>query len=130
MYIFLMSAPLYLYHSLAAKDYWTILFLACLALYAPILWAACAFFLLYKTRTQFQQIHIAEIENIQSRVVLSVQLNQLSKLLEFIEANPEILYCEYQRRSLIAWCRYYKNTGAQELIMEMMKKYPKIASAA
>lgn len=126
-YIFIFTIPLYLYHSLETKDYWVILFLACLALYAPILWAACGAFVCYKARNQFRQIQIAQIEDAQNRVVLSVQLNQLQKLSEEIEANPEILYCDYQRRSLIAWCRHYKNAGAQELIIQMMQKYPKIS---
>lgn len=129
-YIFLLTIPFYLYHSLATKDYWAILFLACVALYAPILWAACGAFLCYKTHIQFRQILIAQIEDAQSRVVLSVQLNQLQTLREVIEANPEILYCNYQRRSLIAWCRYYKNTCAQELIVQMMQKYPQMAKVA
>lgn len=120
-----MALPLYLYHSLASKDYWTILFISCLALYAPALWAACALFLCYKTQTQFKQIHIAQIESAQHAIVQSIELNQLQKLSDAIETNPEILYFEYQRRTLIAWCKYYKNTRAQELVMDLMNKYPK-----
>ncbi|MFA6237178.1 MAG: hypothetical protein WC635_07620 [Bacteriovorax sp.] len=130
LYIFLVTIPVYLYHSLATKDYWTILFIACLALYAPILWTACALFLCYKTHTQFRQSHLTAIENIQGAIVQFMQSNQLQKLSEIIDANPEVLYCDYQRRSLIAWCRYYKNTHAQELIIQLMKKYPKDAIAA
>lgn len=79
---------------------------------------------------QFKLENITEKENVQCEVVNSVQMNQLQKLSEAIEANPDILYCDYQRRSLIAWCRYYKNTNAQELIIQMMKKYPKEMIAA
>lgn len=95
-----------------------------------MLWAACALYLCYKTHGQFRQKYFEQIENVQCEVVRSVQLNHLQNLSDAIEANPEILYCEYQRRSLIAWCRYYKNTRAQELIMRMMIKYPKEAMAA
>lgn len=129
-YLFLIALPVYLYHSLAAKDYWAILFISCLALYAPALWIATALFLCYKTHYQFRVNHIAQIESAQSVVIHSLELNQLQKLSEIIEANPEILYFDYQRRSLIAWCRYYKNTRAQELIIQMMKKYPKTSAAA
>lgn len=129
-YVFILAAPVYLYHSLATKDYWTVLFISCLALYAPLLWAGLILFLCFKTHNQFQQNNINVKENAQSDVVRSVQLNQLQKLSEVIDANPDILYCDYQRRSLIAWCRYYKNTKAQELIIQMMNKYPKENIAA
>ncbi len=128
--VYLASIPIYLYHSLAIKDYWVILFISCFALYSPLLWFVCVAFLCYKTYVRFQHSHIVEIENAQSIVVQSLQLNQLQCLSEAIESNPEILYCDYQRRSLIAWCRYYKNTRAQELIIQLMKKYPKEAIAA
>ena len=129
-YLFIMAAPVFLYHSLATKDYWTLLFISCLALYAPILWAAFAIYLFIKTLNQFQINNLIEKENVQSNIVESVQANQLQKIIETIDANPDILYCDYQRRSLIAWCRYYKNTEAQELIIQMMKKYPKELLAA
>lgn len=129
-YLFIMSAPIYLYHSLATKDYWTLLFISCLALYAPILWTAFAIYLCCKTCNQFQQSNLIEKENIQNVIVQSVKLNHLEVLTKAIEENPDILYCDYQRRSLIAWCRYYKNTRAQELIMQMMIKYPKESLAA
>ncbi|MDD4974669.1 MAG: hypothetical protein PHY93_09990 [Bacteriovorax sp.] len=129
-YLFIMSLPVFLYHSLATKDYWTLLFISCLALYAPILWAAFVIYLCLKTHIQFKRNIITEKENVQCDVVNSLQMNQLQKLSEAIDANPDILYCDYQRRSLIAWCRYYKNTRAQELIIQLMKKYPKQALAA
>lgn len=128
--LFLTVAPLYLIHSLVAKDFWTLLFISCLALYVPLLWTAFFFYLCFKTLVQFKLENITEKENVQCEVVNSVQMNQLQKLSEAIEANPDILYCDYQRRSLIAWCRYYKNTNAQELIIQMMKKYPKEMIAA
>ena len=124
------TAPLYLYHSLATKDCWTLLFISCLALYAPILWTAFAIYLCFKTHHQFQLNNILKKENAQCDLVLSVQLNHLNKLSEAIEANPDILYSDYQRRSLTAWCRYYKNTKALELIIQMMKKYPQKMLAA
>ena len=129
-YLLIMATPLFLYHSLATKDYWTVLFISCLALYAPMLWAGLIVFLCFKIRNQFEQNNITEKENVQCDIVKSVQLNQLEKLSEVIDANPVILYCDYQRRSLIAWCRYYKNTKAQELIIQMMSKYPKEKLAA
>lgn len=129
-YFFLLSMPIYFYHSLATKDYWTMLFISCLALYAPILWTALALFIAFKVINYVQQSSTGHIEIIQNVVVKSLVKNNLQDLELAIEANPEILYCEYQRKSLEAWCRYYKNTKAQELIVEMRKKYPKKSLAA
>lgn len=129
-YFFLLSMPVYFYHSLATKDYWTMLFISCLALYAPILWTALALFIAFKVINYVQQSSTGHIEIIQNVVVKSLVKNNLQDLELAIEANPEILYCEYQRKSLEAWCRYYKNTKAQELIVEMRKKYPKKSLAA
>ncbi|MDO9182658.1 MAG: hypothetical protein Q7U04_09630 [Bacteriovorax sp.] len=128
--LFVLEAPLCLCNSLGARDCWTILFISCLALYAPICWASLVMFLCYKVYSQFLQNNIMAKEIVQCDVVLSVELNKLQKLSDAIDANPDVLYCDYQRRSLIAWCRYYKNTQAQELIITMMKKYPKEAIAA
>lgn len=129
-YLFILSAPVFLYHSLATKDYWTLLFISCLALYAPILWTAFGIYLCYKTHAQFQHNTLTEKEHVQNVIIQSVQMNRLEELSQAIESNPDILYCDYQRRSLVAWCRYYKNTKAQELIMHLMKKYPKESVAA
>ena len=129
-YLFIMSAPVYLYHSLAAKDYWTLLFISCLALYAPLLWTAFGLYLCYKTHNQLQQNNIAEKECAQIEVIMALQKNRLDLIAQAIDENPDILYCDYQRRSIIAWCRYYKNTAAQELVMQMMLKYPQESMAA
>lgn len=128
--LFLIHAPLFLYHSLAVKDYWGLLFASCFALYAPILWLPFNLFLCFKIHTQFVKNLDTERENIQSTLIHFLERNHLQKIKEIIESNPEILYCDYQRRSLIAWCRYYKNSNAQALIMQMMEKYPKAAIAA
>lgn len=122
--LFLLSSPFHLYRSMTAKDFWSLLFLSCLALYVPVLWVACALFVCYKIFSQVQQNNIEEQESIQCIVVQSVEFNRLQVLSDAIEANPDILYCVYQRRSLVAWCRYYKNTRALELILQMMEKYP------
>ena len=124
-YLLISTVPICLYHSLATKDYWALIFISCLALYAPILWMAFAFFLAIKAVLGFRESSIAQRESVQNSIVQSVQMNRLDDLSKAIEENPEILYCDYQRRSLTAWCRYYKNTKALELITEMMKKYPK-----
>lgn len=129
-YLFLMSVPFYFYHSLATKDYWTMLFISCLALFAPILWTALGLFIAYKIFTHVLETNVSHLEIMKNVVVRSVVKNNLEELEMAIEANPEILYCDYQRKSLEAWCRLYKNTKAQELIVQMMKKYPKKSLAA
>ena len=125
-----LRAPVCLCNSLTSNEFWTILFISCLALYAPIIWSALIFFLAFKLRMQMTRDTVVAIENAQCSIVLSVQLNRLEELGKLIEENPSVLYCDYQRRSLVAWCRYYKNTKAQELIIRMMKKYPQVQSAA
>jgi len=126
----ILSVPLCLCNSLSTKDFWTILFISCLALFAPILWSGLAFFLCYKIYCQLYQNNLSQIENVQYCVVQSVQMNRLEELSKVIDENPGVLYCDYQRRSLVAWCRYYKNTKAQELVIKMMKKYPREQMAA
>jgi len=126
----ILRAPICLCNSLTSSDFWTILFISCLALYAPALWSLLLIFLGFKMRTQIYKDNISDIENAQCSIVLSVQMNRLEDLTKLIEENPSVLYCDYQRRSLVAWCRYYKNTKAQELVIRMMKKYPLVQSAA
>ena len=126
---FFLNNPFKLYNFLDAKDFWTLLFISCLALFVPYFWGSCILFLIYKMITQVQKNSILELENFHCDIVRAVELNQLESLNNAIDANPEILYCVYQRRSLVAWCRYYKNTRAQELIMQGMLKYPKEAIA-
>ncbi len=130
IYLFLISAPVFLYQTFAAKDIWTLLFISCLALYAPILWSAFVIYIGIKAFLFIGSYAKYKKENIQNNVVEALQMNRLEDLTREIEANPEILYCDYQRRSLIAWCRYYKNTRAQELIIHLMQKYPKESLAA
>jgi hypothetical protein len=129
-FLLLITLPVYLYQSLVVKDFWALVFISCLALYIPILWSAFPVYLCFKTYNQFKQNYILEKENVQNDIIKSVQTNQLQKLAEAIDANPDILYCDYQRRSLIAWCRYYQNTKAQELIIQLMEKHPNIMRAS
>ena len=129
-YFLFLSAPLILYHSLATKDYWTLLFISCIALYVPILWITFVFFLIFKIIAHFKQSHIEEKQNAQDELIEALQKNNLTKLSEKIDDNPDILYKSYQRRSLINWCRYYKNTKAQELVLQKMNKYPEHTLAA
>lgn len=68
-------------------------------------------------------------EIVQDVVIQSVVKNNLQELEMAIESNPEILYCDYRRKSLETWCRYYKNKGAQEVIAQLKIKYPRKLSA-
>ncbi|GEM_PF-752082 len=129
-YLFLLSVPVYLYHSLATKDYWTMLFISCLALYSPILWTGLGLFLAYKLIKCIQESAVSQRQIVQDVIIQSVLKNNLLELELAIESNPDILYCEYQRKSLEAWCRYYKNTKAQELIMQLKQKHPRKSLAA
>ncbi len=128
--LLIMSAPIYLYHSLAIKDYWRLLFISCIALYAPVLWTAFASYVGYKIYSQFRESNFSEKENAQNKLISSLQMNRLEEFAQTIEANPDVLYCDYHQRSLMAWCQYYKNTKAQKLVEEMMRKYPQESLAA
>lgn len=129
-YLFLLSVPVYFYHSLATKDYWTMLFISCLALFAPVLWTALGLYIAWKIVFSIHDSRISRTQIVQDVVIQSVQKNNLVELELAIESNPDVLYFEYQRKSLEAWCRYYKNTGAQELIVKLKEKYPKKPLAA
>lgn len=130
IYLLFICMPAYLYQSLATKDYWTMLFISCLALFAPVLWTALLIFVAYKIFSHVMNAGFIHIELIKNVVFKFLSKNNLQDLELAIEANPEVLYCEYQQKSLEAWCRYYKNPKAQELIVQMMKKYPRNSLAA
>lgn len=130
MRLMIMSLPIFLYHSLATKDYWRLLFISCIALYAPILWTAFGIYLAFKLYSQFRETNVSEIENSQNKIISSLQMNRLEEFAQAIDANPDVLYCDYHQRSLMAWCQYYKNTKAQNVVEKMMKKYPKKESLA
>ena len=129
-YFIFLNVPLFVYHSLTIKDYWTLLFISCVALYAPILWSAFVLFLIYKIIVHFNQNNIDEQHSAQNEVIEALIKNNLIELSEKIDQNPDVLYKNYQRRSLVNWCRYYKNTKAQELVIQKMNKYPEQSIAA
>lgn len=129
-YLFLLSVPVYFYHSLATKDYWTMLFISCIALFAPVLWTALGLYIAWKIVFSIHDSRISRKQIVQDVVIQSVLKNNLVELELAIESNPEVLYLEYQRKSLEAWCRYYKNTSAQELITKLKIKYPRKPLAA
>lgn len=59
------------------------------------------------------------------QLILFIHMNHLQSLAEAIESNPELLYCDYKKKSLPYWCKHYNNTKALIVVTQMTQKYPK-----
>lgn len=55
-------------------------------------------------------------------VIVYIRLRQTQSLIETLENNPEIINENYNKKSLLYWARHYKNTQANSIIIEQMKK--------
>ncbi len=107
-------------------DYWALLFIGCLSLYIPFLWASLPVYVIFKTKRKAElPIPIQAPSCPVSEIVLFIQRNHLRSLSSAIDSNPDILYCEYKNQDLLTWCKYYNNSKAQSVIIQMTKKYPK-----
>ena len=58
-------------------------------------------------------------------IVAFIQKNHLQSLTEAIESNPILLHCEFKKRDLLSWCKFYNNTKALMVVIHMTKKYPR-----
>lgn len=112
--------------NLIPTDYWTLLFIGCLSLFVPFLWASLPVYLIFKTkRKSHKPLPVLSTKCPVSEVVLFIQRNHLKSLSQAIDSNPDILYCEYKNQDLLMWCKHYNNSKAQSVIIQMTKKYPK-----
>lgn len=111
---------------LITTDYWTLLFIGCLSLFIPFLWASLPLYLIFKTkRKEHKAVQTKRINCDLPEVVLFIQRNHLQSLSQAIESNPDILYSEYKNQNLLSWCKHYNNAKALSVIIQMTKKYPK-----
>ena len=119
--------------SLVPNDYWALLFIGCVSLFIPMLGFAIPIYIFFKTsrRTVAKKV-IKEVPRELEQIVILIQKNRLQSLITAIESNPTVLHCDYNKHSLLSWCKFYNNTKALMVILEMLKKYPpeKVAVAA
>lgn len=55
-------------------------------------------------------------------VIVHIRLKQKQSLIEKLEANPEVLYGAYNKKSLLYWARHHNNVEANAIIIEHMKR--------
>lgn len=119
---------------LGQSDYWVILFICTLSLFASKLFFGVFLYCLCNVRLHFKNQHKsfekapADFE----QIISHIHANRLRSLAEAIESNPQILYCDYKKKSLLVWCKHYNNRNATSIIFQMTQKYPKeiLSSAA
>jgi hypothetical protein len=113
---------------LSIGEYWGLLFFSCVSLFVPKLWFAVFGYIFFKTTRVEMKLNPLPVEL--PNIVLHIQLNHIESLTKAIESNPEILYLQYKRQNLLAWCQYYKNPRAQSVILQLMAKHPQSLSVA
>jgi hypothetical protein len=111
---------------LGPNDFWAIMFIGCLSLFVPKLAFIIPIYVLFNT-TKRRSHGIAkriQAPKEMEQIVLFIQSNKLESLTEAIESNPTILHCDYKKQTLLSWCKFYNNTKALMVVLQMIKKYP------
>lgn len=111
---------------LGPNDFWVIMFIGCLSLFVTKLAFIIPIYLMFKTT---RRPVVSKAQKIQppkemEQIVLFIQSNKLESLTEAIESNPKILHCDYKKQTLLSWCKFYNNTKALMVVLQMIKKYP------
>ncbi len=89
--------------------------------FAPSLILVILIYAVYATNSQLiSEEKIKCREEIQ-KAVLCIQMNHLHTLEDLLKTNPVLLKMDYKKRSLIYWCRYYRNTKALTLVAHLQK---------
>lgn len=104
---------------LGVYDYWAILFIGCISLFATkVLWILPVYFL-FKIQKRIiiksQKKPCPEL----AQIVAFIKLNHLQPLAEALESNPSLIYCEYKKKSLMSWCEHYNNADARKIIAKI-----------
>jgi hypothetical protein len=118
---------------LVANDFWVMLFICCISLFVHKLFFSVFIYLIFKIRKVDKKADLREIYEPPKEVeqlILFIHMNHLQSLTEAIESNPQLLYCDYKKKSLVHWCKHYNNTKAILVIHQMSQKYPKEALRA
>lgn len=111
---------------LGPSDFWIITFIACLSLFITKLTFIIPIYILFKTtkRVTAPNPHKLQAPKEMEQIVLFIQKNKLQNLTEAIELNPSILHCDYKKQTLLSWCKFYNNTKALMVVLQLIKKYP------
>lgn len=110
---------------LIGNDYWVLLFISCLALFEPRLFFGVVIYMLFKTNRRVSSMEKKHLPSDLEKLVLFIHMNHLQSFTEAIESNPNLLYCDYKKKSLLNWCKFYNNTKALGVVIQMTQKYPK-----
>jgi len=107
-------------------DFWVFIFIGCLSLFMTKLIFAIPIYLLFKIN---KRVSIGKIDNPlplkeMEQIVLFIKSNKLENLTNAIEQNPTILHCDYKKQNLLSWCKFYNNTKALMVVLQLIKKYP------
>ncbi len=111
--------------TLIKEEYWSVLFISCFAMFYPKLLLPIWIYLVYKTNFSIADEEIKQRPDEIEKLVLYIHMNHLQSLTEAIESNPQLLYCDYKKKSLLHWCKVYNNTKALSVVIQMTQKYPK-----
>ena len=111
---------------LGPKDFWVIIFIACLSLFITKLIFTIPIYLLFKISRRVPPVKTYNFKTPKEmeEIVLLIKSNKLENLTEAIEQNPIILHCDYKKQTLLSWCKFYNNTSALMLVLQLIKKYP------
>jgi hypothetical protein len=110
---------------LISNDYWVILFICCLALFEPRLIIGVGIYMLFKTSRRVVSLEKKYRPSDLEQLVLFIHMNHLQSFTLALESNPNLLYCDYKKKSLLHWCKFYNNTKALGVVIQMTQKYPK-----
>ena len=111
---------------LGPKDFWVIIFIACLSLFITKLIFTIPVYLLFKIsiRPPPAKTYNFKTPKEMEEIILLIKSNKLENLTVAIEQNPVILHCDYKKQTLLSWCKFYNNTSALMLVLQLIKKYP------
>lgn len=123
-YLSTFSFPLMI--NLGPNDFWALMFMGCISLFVPKFAIVIPIYLLFKTS---RRCSIGKMKKItppkeMEQIVLFIQSNKLDSLTKAIESNPKILHCDYKQQTLLSWCKFYNNTKALMVVLQLIKKYP------
>lgn len=111
---------------LGPNDFWIMIFIGCLSLFMTKLVFLIPLYLLLKTtkRASIAKTYKFQAPKEMEQIVLFIQSNKLQSLTAAIELNPSILHCNYKKQTLLSWCKFYNNTKALMVVLQLIKKYP------
>lgn len=107
-------------------DFWVFIFIGCLSLFMTKLIFTIPIYIFFKTskRVSVGKASTTQPPKEMEQIVLFIKSNKLESLTEAIELNPTILHCDYKKQTLLSWCKFYNNTKALMVVLQLIKKYP------